>query len=181
MAIFDVAVSFILQNEGILNENAKDKGGITKYGISLRFLKSLSVEELKRVGLSAEIDEQTIRDLKPEQARQIYYFQFWLHARFADIESQDQANYLFDMAINLGIAPAVKCIQRAIWAVMKRWDLLVDDGILGDKTLAALHKCGFLLMPALRAERANYYRNIVNLHPDQKEFFDGWLNRTYSN
>lgn len=180
MADFESAVNFVLKNEGLLNENPKDKGGLTKYGISLRFLKTLSADDLKKCGIEIEVSEDTIRNLTINQAKQLYYFQFWLHAPFSQILYQEHANYLFDMAVNLGIAPAIKCIQRACWAVMKKWELLHDDGILGSNTLAAIEKCGFLLLPALRAERGNYYRNIVNRDPEQMEFLKGWYDRTYN-
>jgi lysozyme family protein len=84
------------------------------------------------------------------------------------------------MAVSLGISPAIKCVQRACWAVMHKWEALKDDGILGENTLKAIKICGYLIMPPMRAERANHYRNLVEKHPEQKEFLDGWYNRTYN-
>lgn len=175
---FEEVMRFILKNEGFLNTNPKDRGSITKYGISLRFLKSIPLENLKNYDITHR-DEDQIRSLTLAQAYAIYHGEFWSQAPFNKIKNLEHCKYIFDMAINLGIAPAIKCVQRACWAVMRKWEELKDDGILGDKTLIAIDLCGHLIMPALRAERGNYYRNIVKAHPEQQEFLDGWYNRTY--
>jgi lysozyme family protein len=180
MSEFEPAVDFVLDREGGLVKNPNDLGGITNHGISLRFLKFVEKENLKRAFIFGDIDEETIRSLSIGQARALYLSEFWERAPFEKIVNQEHCNYIFDMAVNLGISPAIKCVQRACWAVMKKWELLPDDGILGDHTVSSIRLCGFLIMPALRAERANYYRNIVNTHPEQKEFLRGWYDRTYS-
>ena len=175
MSEFESAVLYVLRNEGGLSENPHDPGGITNHGISFRFLKSILQERLKNYGIFDEVNEDTIRHLTQDQAKLIYKGEFWNLAPFEKIYNQDFANYIFDMSINMGISPAIKCVQRACWAVMKRWDQLPDDGILGDRTLATIKMCAFLLMPALRSERANYYRSLGL----EKEFLHAWYNRTY--
>lgn len=181
MSDFETAVNFVLANEGKIEKNGHDKGGITNHGISLRFLKSLDVEKLKKYGIfDLEITEDTIRFLSLDQSKKIYHGEFWEHTLFEKIENQEYCNYIFDMAVNIGISPAIKCVQRACWAVMHYWEKLPDDGILGENTLAAIKLCGFLIMPALRAERGSYYRNLAQNVPDQKEFLIGWYNRTYN-
>lgn len=178
MSDFDIAIANVLKNEKGLVDNPHDAGQITNFGISFRFLKNLSRESLVKYGIFEEVSEQTIRDLSLSQAKNIYRGEFWDHAPFEKIGNQDIANYVFDMAVNLGIAPAIKCLQRAVWAVMKRRDL-IDDGILGLKTLAAILQCGFLLLPAIRSERAGYYRLTAQVNIMDAEFLQGWLNRAY--
>ncbi len=57
---------------------------------------------------------------------------------------------------------------------------LADDGILGEKTLAMLNeRCGLLIMPALRSERAGYYRLVLELDAEEKQYTDTWLERAY--
>lgn len=126
------------------------------------------------------MNEETIYHLTIEQAKAIYKGEFWNHAPFDKIMSQDYCNYIFDLAVNIGIAPAIKAVQRATWAVLKRWELIKDDGVMGDKTLAALSQCGFMIMPALRAERGAHYRAVVASHPEQAENLRGWYDRTYN-
>jgi lysozyme family protein len=178
MSDYLLAIAFILKNEGGLSQNPHDKGGITNFGISLRFLKSLSPETLKSYGIFGEINEQTIIELKQYQASDIYHGEFWSHAPFEKIGNQEVANFVFDMAINMGISPAIKCLQRALWSVRKRRDL-VDDGILGEKTLSAIQLCGFLVLPAMRSERAGYYRLIAQNNVEEQNNLNGWLRRAY--
>lgn len=181
MSDFETAVNYVLRHEGGLSENPKDRGGITKFGISLRFIRVIPPEQLKKYGVfDTEVNEDTIRHLTLEQAKNIYRGEFWEHAPFERIMNQEHCNYVFDMAVNMGIAPAIKCVQRACWAVMKKWQLLIDDGILGEKTLAAIQQCGFLIMPPMRAERRGYYQAIIHNNPEQKEFLKGWYDRTYA-
>lgn len=178
MANFEEAVNFILKNEKGLNENPKDKGGITNFGISLRFLRNLEAAKLRDYGIFDFPTEQTIKDLTIDQAKKIYLNEFWNHAPFEKIGNQEHANYIFDMCINMGISPAIKCVQRAIWAVMKRREM-PDDGILGPQTLAGIQRCGFLIMPPMRSERAGFYRMIVEVTKDQESNLQGWLTRAY--
>jgi lysozyme family protein len=181
MSSFEKAMEFVLQNEMGLEENNKDPGGITNCGISLRFLKSLSEDLRKKYGIfDQEINEDTIRCLRLTQAKLIYKGEFWDCAPFEKIENQEHCNYIFDMAVNLGISPAIKCVQRACWAVMKRWENLEDDGILGNNTIQAIKMCGMFIMPPIRAERGSFYRSIVEKSPEQREFLKGWYDRTYN-
>lgn len=178
MAEFNEAVELVLKNEGLLVKENHDKGGITKFGISLRFLRSLDLETLKKYGIFEYPVDDTIRDLSIDKAKEIYRGEFWNAASFEKIGNQEQANYIFDTAVNMGIAPAIKCVQRAVWSVMKRREIQ-DDGILGVQTLAGIQRCGFLLMPAMRSERAGYYRLTVAHDAQQDANLQGWLNRAY--
>ncbi len=179
MSDFDPALTYVLRNEGGYVNNPNDSGGSTGFGLSLRFLKNLPPEKLREYAIyDNEITDQTIRDLTLQQAKAIYKGEFWNHAPFDKILNQEHCNYIFDMCFNMGISPAIKCVQRACWAVMKRRDL-VEDGILGEKTLLAIKMCGFLIMPPMRSERAGYYRLVANHSEKDKEFLQGWLNRAY--
>lgn len=180
IASFDKAVHHVLDNEGGLSTHENDHGGITNMGISHRFLKSLDPDSLKRYGIYTDPNEkETIINLTKEQAIAIYRGEFWEHAPFEAIANQEYCNYIFDMAVNMGIANAIKCVQRATWAVMRRPSELLDDGILGTKTIAAIAYCGFFLMAPLRAERAAYYRSLIAHDVTQKDFLHGWYDRTY--
>jgi lysozyme family protein len=176
----DIAIQCVLKNEGGLEQNPNDPGGITKYGISLRFLKGL--QNPNQYGLYAPvIDENTIRELSLQTAIDIYKGEFWAHAPFEQISHQEVANYVFDMAVNMGIAPAIKCLQRALWALYSNCNAVEEDGILGEKTLKAVNSFSYhYVLPALRSERWGDYRILMEAHPAEKEFSDGWMKRTYN-
>lgn len=179
MANFDSAVSFVLKNEGELSEDAADPGGITNWGISLRFLREVPSEILKRAGIFEPIDEQTIRDLTRDQAIILYRTEFWEQGPFEKIQNQTLANYIFDMCVNFGTAQAIKLTQRAICACQKMRDYVKDDGVLGPRTLMGINQCSFMLVPAMIAQRDGFYRRLVALNSARKADLDGWLNRCY--
>lgn len=179
---FDAAFDYIMSFEGGLANNENDMGGITKYGISLRFLKSLSVEKLKEYSIFVQESptEEDIVHLTSIQAKAIYFGEFWIRAPFDKINVDDVRNYLFHMTVNMGIGPATKCVQRAYWAIEGSRAALVDDGVMGNDTLEAINKGGTVIMYSLRSERAGYYRVIVEKNPTQMVFLEGWLNRAYT-
>lgn len=179
MASFQPAFEYVLKNEGVLTENPKDPGGITKFGISLRFLKSL--KDPKAYSIYADpIDADVVRFLMMDQASAIYRREFWDQALFDRIVSQDICNYVFDMAISMGISPAIKCVQRAVWAVWRDRNILSEDGILGEKTLHWIKQSNSnALLCAVRSERAGKYRLICAENKSEEIFINGWLKRAY--
>ena len=188
MSQFAPALAYVLAREGGLEEQSSDPGGITMCGISLRLLKSLDSATLRKYGVSVDaeaVSAADIRALSPEQVSAIYKGEFWDHAPFSEINSQDIANYLFDACVDMGIAPGVKCLQRALWAVRRSRVNLVDDGILGPQTLILVNQLGDyagagILMPAMRSERAGEYRLVAQVHPTENIDLEGWLNRSYN-
>lgn len=174
MANFESVIKFVLDNEGGLSENPRDPGGITNFGISFRFLKSLSPDDLKRYGLHDPVTEDDVRGMTIDQAKAIYRGEFWEHAPFEKIINGTLAKYIFDMAVNHGIGTATKLTQRAVWAANKKKDMIKDDGVFGAQTLQAINYSGFMLLPCLMAVRADYCRAI-----GKPEFLEGWLKRCY--
>lgn len=179
MASFEIAIEYVLKNEGGLEENPKDPAGITNFGISLRFLRNL--ENPSKYGFHwGCAEKEDIESLTIDKAKEIYKGEFWDNAPFDQIISQSISTYLLDSAVNQGISPAVKCIQRACWAVMHDINIIKDDGILGDQTLSIINKCSpYLLLPAMRSERAGEYRLLAERNIMDKEFIEGWLDRAY--
>lgn len=174
MADFNMAIKAILgdpSNEGGLSDNSNDPGGITKYGISLRFLKGIEGEKATR---------DRIINLSQKEAIEIYKDNFWLDI-YNSIESQAVAKALLDMGINAGTKTAVMLLQRACWSVLGNKGDPVDDGVLGNKTLACVNKLGDMLVYSFRSERAGYYRAVASLNKSAGVFIQGWLSRAYRN
>jgi lysozyme family protein len=176
------AISRTIRLEGGLSERKEDPGGISKYGISLRFLNALSPATRKGYGLYSEpAIPDDIRSLTEGQAAEILEGEFWNRAPFAKISDQELADDIFDAAVSQGIGSAVKCVQRAIWAVWCGISILVDDGIFGHATLQWIETCKpMALLPAFRAERAWAYRKTVMDNPNLQVFLAGWLSRAYA-
>jgi lysozyme family protein len=178
MSYFLIAVNFVLSNEGGLEEDSNDPGGITNFGISLRFLKSTNNLKYDFNG-DGLIDEREIKDLTQENAIIVYQNEFWNVAHFDKILNQSLCNYLFDMSVNMGLATAIKITQQALCAFNKNRNFITIDGILGSNTLDEINHVGSMLLPALISERTNNYRMQVALNPDKKEFLNDWLNRSF--
>jgi lysozyme family protein len=182
MTDFSFAIDFVLKNEGGFNDSPNDTGGATNFGISLRFLRSLTVEKLRKYGIfhAPEIlGVSDIQALTQDQAVKIYHDEFWTLIDFTLINSQRIANYLFDMTVMHGLNQAIKILQRATWAVYLN-PFLPDDGFYGEKTLAEVNQTNVnLLCIALSAERAGFVRLLAAINPKDRENLHGWLNRCY--
>jgi lysozyme family protein len=174
MAEFTPAVVLVMQNEGGFIDHPSDPGGATNFGISLRFLRSLSGDALRKYGFFDELTKDAIRNMTEDQAIAIYFNEFWNKLPYTKIADQAVANYLFDMAVNHGQKRAVIILQRALWAAYRKRGIVADDGVFGERTLGAIGTVAPYLVGCMMAERAGFYRSL-----DKPQFLDGWLNRAY--
>jgi lysozyme family protein len=114
---FDQAFTALLGHEGgyLSAEAARrqgDPGGETKFGIS-----------------KASYPGEDIAGMTLERAKTIYRRDFWGPAGCDAVPDAIKFD-LFDTAVNSGVKPAVKILQKACREA--------EDGILGPKTLQAL-------------------------------------------
>ena len=85
---------------------------------------------------------------------------------------------LLDGAVNIGVANAVRCVQRALRAAGRA---VAEDGKLGPATVAAATALSAdSVLPALREAFAGHYRLIAARNAAQARFLTGWLRRAYS-
>lgn len=181
MANFDEAVAYILAREQGIVESEFDAGGITNYGISLRFLRELPIDHLRKYGIFGEVTEETIRDLTEDQAKIIYRGEFWDEKNFVFILSQKLCNYFFDCVVNCGVSQAVKLLQRAVCAAFVTRSILRDDGLFGERTIKLINSLDDkILLQILVGLRDGFYRLLVEVNPKDKPNLEGWLNRTYN-
>lgn len=172
MANFAAAFPTILKHEGGFSNNLSDPGGATKYGVSLRWLKSqdLSVADIDHDG---DIDIDDIKNLTPAGAMKFYEEQWWNVYKYGLFNSQAIATKVFDTAINIGPKPAHKIIQAIVEAV--------PDGILGQQTFNLVNGVAgdIIIIAKYENAQANYYRNLAIAKPALAQFLNGWLNRAY--
>ena len=157
---FEKAVDYVIKNEGGYVFDKDDLGGETKFGISKRSYPALN-----------------IKDLTLENAKKIYFCDYWHKGRFEEIPDDALATQVFDLSVNLGIRPAVIVLQRALRSVGIR---VQEDGLIGSETLSAVKKSEpRCLLAAIKSEAAGYYRMLAQYKPGQEKFLKGWLNRAY--
>ena len=145
---FEKAFEYIIQNDGDYVFDKNDPGGETKFGISKRSYPALN-----------------IKDLTLEDAKKIYYRDFWQKGKFEEIDDEKVATQVFDLSVNLGIRSAVIVLQRALRSVGKT---VQEEGLIGPQTLlATLNSDPRCLLVAIKSEAARYYRQIVAKNPSQ--------------
>jgi lysozyme family protein len=157
---FLAAVERVLANEGGYSSNPADPGGATKFGISARSYPELDIAALTR-----------------EAAVKIYWNEWWLRFGFAQLPAAIGAK-TFDLAVNMGAAQAIQCLQRALRACGCP---VIEDGALGPATAVASRRADpAALTAALRSEAAAHYRLVASKQKCGADFLKGWLNRAYA-
>ncbi|WP_298174638.1 glycosyl hydrolase 108 family protein [Novosphingobium sp.] len=194
---YAAAVRELLDIEGGHANDPLDRGGETKYGVSLRFLAAEGAFDEDGDGkadfdldFDGDIDGADIRALTVGDAVYLYHRCFWQPLQ-SDTFTAPIGEMLFDQAVNGGALAARKLLQRAINncillmpASKTRVAMLKVDGAIGEKTRTAMREIlhfNALAMPALvtayREAVRERYRAIVRRFPAQKRYLRGWLAR----
>ncbi|CAB4127084.1 zliS Lysozyme family protein [uncultured Caudovirales phage] len=167
---FDFAVNAVLINEGGFSNDTNDPGGATNFGVTQHDLDEYS-KELKLPSL--------VNNLTIDNAKTFYHAVYWEKYYYENIQSLKIAIKVFDLAVNMGPSEAHTLIQRALnWCGYR----LIEDGILGPKTFAAinetcLHGREEELDTNLKEEATHYYETITEENPKLYKFLKGWLHR----
>ncbi|MDR1234266.1 MAG: hypothetical protein LBJ92_03930 [Holosporales bacterium] len=161
---FDYALSKMLGNGGGYINNPDDPGGETKFGITKKSYPNVNIANL------------TI-----DQAKQIYYRDYWSNVMLHQVCNQDVATKIFDIVVNFGDEQAQKIVTRALKSAYKKPHLLDgnNDWIKVVRLVNSVHNSRVLLA-ALRSEQAAVYRLITQKKERMRKFMNIWLNKAYS-
>ncbi len=152
-AAFESAVAFVLKAEGGYVNDPADAGGETNYGISKRAYPDLDIKALTE-----------------QQAKDIYFEDYWLRCRCDDMPAYIAAA-VFDTAVNMGQRTAIKFLQQALGVTV--------DGIIGPVTLSGTYqKSPDELLPDFLSYRSKRYHELASKGQNSR-FIRGWLKRTY--
>ena len=171
----DQYIDDLIKREGGYVNNPADRGGATKYGIT---------EAVARAnGYTGRM-----QDLPLATAQTIYKLQYWTQPRFDRVNtlSPAVAEELLDTGVNCGVGFAKPLLQRALNLLNNNGKLYPDleqDGVYGDKTIAALSsflkqrgKPGeVVLLRVLNTFQGQRYIDICEKTPSQKQFAYGWF------
>lgn len=151
---FDRAYDILIGHEGEYSNHSQDPGGSTRWGVTARVA-------LKH-GYTGDM-----RTFPREMAKDIYRASYWNAVR-AD-ELPEVARYpLFDAAVNSGVQQAIKWMQRAAD--------VVDDGVIGPVTLAAVARNPLKVAVGMTALRLDFLTSL----PTFGAFGKGWARRIAS-
>lgn len=176
MASFEAALPTLLFHEGGFVDHKSDPGGATNWGVSLRWVKSQHVD--LDVDHDGDIDADDIRQLSQVQAANLYKCFWWDKNGYGQIQDQQVATKLLDLAVNMGSPQAHKILQRAICCCKQKVDI---DGAIGLKTITAANACDSVcLLFHLRDQAAAFYQALATRKPSMAVFLKGWLRRAYS-
>jgi lysozyme family protein len=171
MRQFDEYFDIILKHEGGFSDHSADPGGATKYGISLVFLKGLTLDE-GDINNDGVIDRNDIIGLTIDDSKILYQKHFWNPLNIDNISNELLKLHLFDHGVNAGTRTAVKLLQR----ILK----LNDDGVIGTITTTSANSYNGDIIDEYKKARQNYYLAIIEKNPKLEVFKNGWFNRINS-
>ena len=173
-------ITEILAREGSqYTDHPSDKGGPTKYGITLATLAEY------RGGMVVAAD---VRNLGELEARKIYESRYIDRPRFNLVLQVDTGIglELIDTGVNMGVSVAATFLQRALNLFNERGRTYPDlkvDGNVGPATVAALRsfiarrgRDGIdVLLKTLNLLQGARYVEIAERHEAQEDFIYGWI------
>lgn len=164
MAVFEVALAYLLQNEGsVFVSDPLDHGGPTRFGITQATLSA-------HMGRPASVAE--VQNIDPQTVSSIYRMNYWTPIRGDKIQAQGVATALLDLAALTGPSMAVKMMQAAV--------KVTADGLMGPLTLAAINSAQpQSVLVAFSHGACNYFAQIVLRDPTQVKFLSGWQLRAH--
>lgn len=180
-ARFEPAVEVVLAHEGGLADHPADPGGITHWGVSLRFAQ----RHVKRFGRAAlllldidgdgDCDADDIRAMPREGAKSVYRSAFWDAYGYERLRDQAVATKVFDTCVNVGPSRAHVLAQMAANGCGKNLD---PDGVLGPLSVAAINACDPReFLREFVQEQANFYLALIDDAPELAAFRKGWMRR----
>lgn len=170
--MFQSCIKSILEHEGGLSLDKRDPGGVTQWGISLRYLRSIGYD----INGDGKIDKEDIIGLPVKGAIGIYRKYWWDKYRYSGFNELEIVEKVFDLAVNMGGMAAHKLLQIAINRF--REQPIVVDGLLGGQTFgAANHIEGIQLRNQLRECAKDRYIDILAANPAMEWARKGWMNR----
>lgn len=182
MSHFGEILCRALRLEGNYSDDPVDAGGETVRGIARNYWPDWEGWEIVDARKAASETPYTT-ELDP-LVEAHYRRYFWTPLRGDSINSLEIASRLFDIAVNMGTSRAAKFLQEALNLLNrngKSWDELIEDGLIGPRTLGILNKAESLhVTRLLEALQGMHYIQLVRRRPTQERFLRGWLSRIHT-
>lgn len=154
---FSKSLKFVFLIEGGWSDHPNDPGGATMKGVTLA---------VYREYLGRDVSKEELRNIPDAHLDEIYRARYWNKTRCDDLPFGVDLS-VFDFAVNSGASRAARLLQRSVG--------VVDDGIIGPKTIAAIKVVSAKhLIIRFAEDRRNFYKSLKTFDT----FGRGWLRRT---
>ncbi|KAA5532148.1 hypothetical protein F0919_15215 [Taibaiella lutea] len=180
MADFLPAFNITMENEGGYANNPNDSGGETWRGIARNYWPKWSgwpiVDQIVATN-PPDLNQALFADASLNtMVEQFYQQNFWDTESLSDINCQQTANQLFDIAVNMGNSTAGKILQEAINTLAA--NPVSVDGMVGPLTIQAANSLNDeALYNAVCSLRKQKYESIIAANPSQAVFENSWFSR----
>lgn len=156
---FNNIIQYTLDFEGGYVNHKNDPGGETNFGISKKSFPKLD-----------------IKNLTLEEAKKIYFLNYFVPLNIEHINNKNLQFKLFDMAVLCGLKTSIKNLQNCLNLITNQ--NLIVDGILGSKTNLAIQSITNQegLVWTVTKGFEDYLRNLAT-KKNLKEFEIGWIRR----
>ncbi len=160
-AIVDLVVQSIIDLEGGYVHHPDDRGGPTKYGVTIDTLSAF-----RGYGVTPE----QVADLTREEAADIYAMRYVYGPGLDAISDPALFEAVVDGAVHSGPKRSIKWLQEAL--------RITADGIIGPVTRDNLIHCRSRLVRArYLAARLRFLGALITEDRSQAAFAKGWLSR----
>jgi lysozyme family protein len=164
MADFEIYFPKLIQHESPkYTNNPRDKGGPTKYGVTLATWKEHGYDK----DGDGKITEKDVMLITREDARMIAKKLYWDFFQADAIANQSLAELIVDWGYNSG---------QGLVAQKLRHLLSIAEGMKVRAQDINIPSAGDLF-DQVKSERINFINAIVAHNPSQMTFFKGWMNR----
>ncbi len=152
----------IIEREGGYVDHPDDKGGATKYGITIHTLGRWR---------GKEVTANDVRNLDKQEAVSIYTQYYIVEPGLNNIEDDRLKMLMLDMAVHSGPVQAIRALQSLVRVKV--------DGVMGCITAQVVnhHPSIETLRKQYLATRIRFLVNLVKKNPSQVAFAAGWANR----
>ncbi len=169
---FDYAMRIVKEHEGGLSDNKNDPGGITNYGISLRYIKAENID----IDGDGDSDRDDIIRLTQTKADKIYLKNWWIKYHYDRIKNKAVSTKIMDLSINAGSFRAHVLAKKALNSI---YPIKISiNGVLDEYAIKLINNTeSFVMMDSMRNQEELFYRAIVKKNKNMQPFLKGWLNR----
>lgn len=158
MADAAAAAARVLRNEDSSGKGVitKDKGGLTRFGISSRAYPG-----------------EDVANMTADRAKSLFIRDYWKPLKLDGVKSQDVAEAIFDFAVNGGVSRS-RATVRSVTGSKRTGSMTALDIV----EINAVDPKKFLV--AFGLARAGFYKRLAAADPLQAVNLKGWLARAES-